>query len=82
MNGLGIGKSLHFFHLFQARLDPEIQDLREWQKQWREENENIKNKVDDFWAKQMPEGEAAESKKEVSQLSQEDLPPEQPVTEA
>ena len=26
-----------------------------WQKDWREENESIKNKVDDFWAKQMPE---------------------------
>ena len=31
-----------------------MQELRTWQKDWREENESIKTKVDDFWAKQMP----------------------------
>ena len=39
---------------FKVRCIPEIQELRQWQKEWKEENSNIKNKVDDFWAKQMP----------------------------
>ena len=38
-----------------------MQELRLWQKDWRDENESITNKVDEFWAKQMPEsGENAE----------------------
>lgn len=35
---------------FTARRNGEIQELRQWQKDWRQENENIRNKVDDFWA--------------------------------
>ena len=43
--------------MFQVRKDPEIQELRVWQKEWREENENVNKKVKDFWDKQMPEGD-------------------------
>ena len=32
------------------RRQPEIQELRVWQKDWRQENENIRNKVEEFWA--------------------------------
>ena len=32
-----------------------MQELRLWQKEWREENENIHRKVDNFWAEKMPE---------------------------
>lgn len=39
------------------RKNPEIQELRIWQREWREENANVTVKVSDFWAKQMPEGE-------------------------
>jgi len=31
--------------------------LRQWQREWREENSNINNKVRDFWAKQMPDAD-------------------------
>ena len=35
---------------FLVRRQPEIQELRVWQKDWRQENENIRNKVEEFWA--------------------------------
>ena len=43
-----------FIHLFQVRIEPDVQELRTWQKEWAEENANIKERVDDFWAKKMP----------------------------
>ena len=30
--------------------------MRQWQREWREENENIAKKVNEFWDKQMPDG--------------------------
>ena len=56
-----------YIFFIQIRLDPEIQELRQWQREWRDENENIKNKVDDFWAKQMPEGENAADQSEKAE---------------
>ena len=53
----------------QVRLDPEIQELRAWQREWREENENIKNKVEDFWAKQMPGGDGPTPNASEEQLN-------------
>ena len=38
------------------RIEPEVQELREWQREWAEENANIKERVDHFWAEKMPEG--------------------------
>jgi len=38
---------------FLVRRQSEIQELRQWQKEWRLENENIRNKVDNFWADKM-----------------------------
>jgi len=36
---------------YKARCSPEIQELRQWQREWRAENENINNKVNELWAK-------------------------------
>lgn len=41
--------------MFQVRKDPEVQELRQWQAEWREENGGIKRRVSDFWEKKMPE---------------------------
>jgi len=38
---------------FLVRKRPDIQELRVWQKDWRQENENIRNKVEEFWADKM-----------------------------
>jgi hypothetical protein len=41
-----------------VRKEPEILELRQWQREWREENENVKYKVDNFWKEKMPCGDA------------------------
>ena len=40
--------------LAQVRREPEIQELRQWQKAWREEREDLTSKVSDFWSSKMP----------------------------
>ena len=40
----------------QVRKEPEIQELRQWQREWREESRGIQHKVTDFWEKKMPGG--------------------------
>lgn len=41
----------------QVRREAEVQELRIWQHEWREENRGIQNRVSEFWDKQMPDGD-------------------------
>ena len=36
-----------------------MQELRVWQRDWREENRGIQSRVSEFWDKQMPDGDDA-----------------------
>ncbi|XP_041363702.1 IQ domain-containing protein K-like [Gigantopelta aegis] len=38
-----------------VRREPDIQELRIWQREWREINRGIHSRVSDFWDKQMPD---------------------------
>ncbi|CAF1145620.1 unnamed protein product [Adineta ricciae] len=38
-----------FYRGYRIRKQPEIQELRQWQRDWRESNRNIHDVVEDFW---------------------------------
>ncbi|XP_059165386.1 IQ domain-containing protein K-like isoform X2 [Physella acuta] len=44
---------------YLVRREPEIQELRIWQREWREESAGIKKRVSEFWDKQMPNGDGS-----------------------
>lgn len=41
---------------YLVRKKPEVQELRRWQKEWREINGNVQTRVSDFWDSQMADG--------------------------
>lgn len=38
-----------YYRGYRVRKEPEIQELRQWQREWREANRNIHEVVEDFW---------------------------------
>ena len=40
---------------YLIRRDSEVQELRQWQREYREENRNIVDRVEQFWQQSNPE---------------------------
>lgn len=38
-----------FYRGYRTRVRPDVAELRQWQQDWREENADIRKKVEDFW---------------------------------
>eukprot|EP00058_Branchiostoma_floridae_P021522 XP_002607012.1 hypothetical protein BRAFLDRAFT_64996 [Branchiostoma floridae] len=55
-----------FFRGYLTRRDPEVQELRQWQRELREEGEDISIKVEEFWRKHEPSEEGHDPTQKAS----------------
>ncbi|KAK7111781.1 IQ domain-containing protein K-like [Littorina saxatilis] len=54
---------------YLVRRDPEIQELRQWQREWREVNSNIHSRVSDFWDSKLVVAPSTDGGEALSSLS-------------
>lgn len=66
--------SFSFFTPIKVRREPDVQELRQWQREWREENRGIQSRVSDFWEKKMPDWDKPTPNASEDQLNKEDTP--------
>ncbi|KAL3876878.1 hypothetical protein ACJMK2_034660 [Sinanodonta woodiana] len=59
---------------YLVRRDQEVQELRQWQREWREENCDISSRVNDFWGKKMPDYDKPTPNASEDQLNMGDRP--------
>ncbi|CAC5409349.1 IQ domain-containing protein K [Mytilus coruscus] len=62
----------NYWRGFLVRKDPEVQELRQWQREWREETGGIQDKVSQFWDKKMPGWDTPTPNASEDQLNKEE----------
>lgn len=64
-----------FWRGYKVRSQPDVFEMREWQREWREENADVRKQVNDFWEEQENKDHQPKQKKSSSSHSRKDPSP-------